>query len=363
MADALSHTAMNALLSGQPPVVDFAAMAKAQAVDPQIHALQSSPSSTLVVEAIPLANSTHPLLCDTSTGGQRPLVPLQWRRTVFDSLHSLSHPGIRATQRLVTARSGINADVRRWTRSCIPCQRSKVHRHTVAPLSPFPAPDARFTTVHIDLVGPLPPSQGFTHILICVDHFTQWPEAFPISSITTESVAQAFISSWIARFGVSSTIIMDRSRRFESNLWKALTELLGVKRARTTAYHPQSNGMVERFHRQLKAALKAHPNPSAWVDFLPLILLGIRTTLKEDTHSTVAEMVYGTTLRLPGEFSSLPSTSPSVEPVDYVSKLKTHMQQLRPTPPRSPLRNSHVNRDLSSCTHVFVRHNAVCKPL
>ena len=87
VADALSRIETNSLLSGQPTVVDFAAMAKAQAVDPQIRALQSSPSSSLVGEAIPLANSTDPLLCDISTGGQRPLIPLHWRHTVFDSLH------------------------------------------------------------------------------------------------------------------------------------------------------------------------------------------------------------------------------------------------------------------------------------
>ena len=82
VADALSRIETNALLSAQPPTVDFAAMAKTQATDPQIRALQSSPSSTLVVEAIPLANSSTPLHCDTSTGTQRPLVPLAWRRTV-----------------------------------------------------------------------------------------------------------------------------------------------------------------------------------------------------------------------------------------------------------------------------------------
>lgn len=89
VADALSHIELNALISGQPPVVDFAAMAKAQATDPQVRTLQSSPSSPLVVVAVPLANSSDTLLCNISAGPQRPLLPRQWRCTVFDFLHDL----------------------------------------------------------------------------------------------------------------------------------------------------------------------------------------------------------------------------------------------------------------------------------
>ena len=143
VADTLSRIETNALISGTPPVLDFAAMAKSQAADPQIRALQSSPSSSLVVEPISLPNTDVPLYCDTSTGTQRPLVPPDWRRTVFNSLHSLSHPGIRATQKLITDRfvwPGVNADVRRWTRACVQCQRAKIQRHSVAPSSSFPPP-------------------------------------------------------------------------------------------------------------------------------------------------------------------------------------------------------------------------------
>ena len=184
------------------------------------------------------------------------------------SLHGLSHPGIRATQKLITSRfvwPGINSDVRRWARSCIQCQRAKVQRHSSAPLSSFPTPNARFDVVHIDIVGPLPPSQGYTYLLTCIDRYTRWPEAIPLSTITSEAVAQAFITGWISRFGVPSTIVTDRGRQFESRLWNNLMALLGTKRSRTTSYHPQANGMVERFHRQLKAALKAQPNPDAWM--------------------------------------------------------------------------------------------------
>ena len=366
VADALSRIETNALLTGQPPNVDFAAMAKSQATDHQIRSLQSSPTSKLVVEAVTLANFDHPLYCDTSTGTQRPLVPLPWRRTVFDSLHGLSHPGIRATQKLITSRfvwPGINADVRRWTRSCIPCQRAKIHQHISAPLSSLPTPSNRFEVIHIDLVGPLPSSQGYTYLLTCVDRFTRWPEAIPLKDITAESVAKAFLSGWISRFGVPSTIVTDRGRQFESSLWSHLMSLLGTKRSRTTAYHPQSNGMVERFHRQLKSALKTQSTPVAWMDSLPLVLLGIRTSLKTDLNSTAAEMVYGSSLRLPGEFfqsshhHSLPDQS------DFVNRLRTHFRSLQTVPPRSATGNSHIPPELSTSTHVFVRHDAIRKPL
>ena len=90
-------------------------------------------------------------------------------------------------------------------------------------------------------------------------------------------------------------------------------------------------------------------------------MLGIRTALKEDTHLTAAEMVYGTTVRLPGAtFTSLPDTS---LPINYVSRLKTVMQQLRPYMPRVPPRKSYVSNELFTCTHVFIRHDAVRKPL
>ena len=358
VADALSRIEINALISGKPPIVDFAAIAQAQA-------LQSSPSTSLTVEAIPLPNSSVPLYCDTSTGKQRPLIPPAWRRTVFDSLHGLSHPGIRATQKLITAHyvwPGINTDVRRWTRTCLHCQRAKVQRHCNPSPSPFPTPDARFDVVHIDVVGPLPPSRGYTYLLTCVDRFTRWPEAIPISNISAETVAQAFLSGWIARFGVPSTLITDRGCQFESQLWHTLMQLLGIKRACTTSYHPQSNGMVECFHRQLKGALKAQPQPDAWMDSLPLVLLGIRTALKEGIASTTAEMVYGTTLRLPGEFLT-PSPPSLPDASNYISTLKTHMQTLQPSLPRPTQQHCHIPVGLSTATHVFVRHDAVRRPL
>ena len=365
-ADALSRVTANALHTGDSaPVVDFRTLALAQVDDPDLTRLHSDSSLQLV--EVPLALSDDiSITCDVSTGEQRPYVPHSFRRAIFDSLHSMSHPGIRATQRLVTKRfvwPKINADVRKWARSCLQCQRSKVHRHITTPLATFATPDRRFDQVHIDLVGPLPPSNGCVYLLTGVDRFTRWPEAIPIPDCRAETVAQAFVQTWISRFGVPSTVTTDRGPQFTSHLWTAFTQLLGTTHIRTTAYHPIANGLVERFHRQMKAALKASPHPDHWADMLPLVLLGIWTSLKEDIGCTTAELVYGTRLRLPGEFFA-PHTDGIPDPTGYVTQLRNTMGTLRSTPTRQSARSRGDAHDpLSSSSHVFVRHDAVKKPL
>ena len=134
----------------------------------------------------------------------------------------------------------------------------------------FASPDARFSHVHIDLVGPLPPSEGNSYLLTCVDSFTRWPVAIPIPDITAETVARTFVARWVANSGAPATITTDRGRQFESALFLALTNLLGTTRIRTTSSHPASNGLVERLHRQLKPSIKTY-NTVCWTEVLPLV--------------------------------------------------------------------------------------------
>ena len=183
VADTLSRNATSTLQSSQPLSINLQVLADAQAGDPEILALQNSSTTSLRLMSLPLPASTSTIICDTSTGTPRPIVPSSLRCAVFNAMHSLSHPGVRATEQLIKQRyvwPGMKKGIKAWTRSCQPCQRSKVQRHTTAPFSAFRTPDARFNQVHIDIVGPLPPSRGQVYMLTCIDRFTRWPEVFPL---------------------------------------------------------------------------------------------------------------------------------------------------------------------------------------
>jgi hypothetical protein len=154
-------------------------------------------------------------------------------------------------------------------------------------------------------------SQGNTHILTMVDRTTRWLEAVPIASTSARSCAEAFCSSWIARFGVPDTLTTDRGAQVTSSLWNELSKLLNISHISTTAFHPQSNGMVERFHRRLKAALIARCSSPDWVAHLPWVLLSLRVTPHEKSALSPAEAVFGSALILPSQFSSTPEDAQS----------------------------------------------------
>ncbi|GFU04182.1 integrase catalytic domain-containing protein [Trichonephila clavipes] len=157
--------------------------------------------------------NTLDVFCDVSREKVRPYVPEEPHFVVFRSLHNLSHPGIRATKRLIQESfvwPSMLKYIAKWTRCCIPCQRSKVQRHTVSPIQPFASTVERFQHVHIDLVGPFPPSDGFPFLLTCIGRFTRWPEVIPVSDISAEAMAKSFIANWISRFGVPAIITTDQ---------------------------------------------------------------------------------------------------------------------------------------------------------
>jgi cleavage and polyadenylation specificity factor subunit 1 len=194
-------------------------------------------------------------------------------------------------------------------------------------LADFIPPASRFLHVHIDLVGPLPVSSGYTYCLTAVDRFTRWPEVIPITDITADTIARALLTGWISRFGCPQTITTDQGWQFESQLFKSLAKMCGIQLSQMTAHHPAANGLMERFHRTLKAAIMCHAEQQ-WTEVLPLVLLGICTVFKEDLQASVAELVYGEPLRIPSELLT-PSANP-VDPALLITELRQHVARLRP---------------------------------
>ncbi|CAK1579888.1 unnamed protein product [Parnassius mnemosyne] len=195
--------------------------------------------------------------------------------------------------------------------------------------------------------------------MTAVDRFTRWTEAVPLKDITAESVAKAFLSGWIARFGCPTDIVTDRGRQFESALFAQLSRFIGFKHRRTTSYHPQCNGLVERFHRQLKTAIMCHAD-SSWTEALPIVLLGIRSSFKEDLQSSSAELVYGEPLRLPGEFFGHKVDKCTTDITDFSARIRSFANKLQPVPTSHHAKNKiFIYKDLTSCSHIFLREDSL----
>lgn len=340
--------------------IDYNEIAKSQESDDELKQILNSNETSLNLKLITLPNENGKLHCDTAGNRIRPFITKPFRNIVIGKIHGLSHPGIRATTKLVKERfvwPKMSNDIKKFVKHCIACQRAKIQRHTKAPITHYDTQGNRFEHINVDIVGPLPRSQSYQYLLTIIDRCTRWPEAIPLEEITAESVAKSIISGWISRFGVPQRITTDQGRQFESQLFKQLNETLGTKHLRTTSYHPQANGMVERWHRTLKAALKSKLTEN-WMDQLPIVMLGLRTALKTDLETSPAEFVYGSTLTLPGQFFD--SSKTQANDKDFIRNLKDNMNNFRPTPIKHHNNNMHffVHPQLSDSKFVFIRNDA-----
>ena len=339
--------------------VDLELLAKEQGSCPTIQQLLDSPSLQIQISAV----GQQQLLCDVSSGRWRPLIPLSWRRKVFQAVHTLAHPGIRASRRLISGKfvwKELAADVGRWCKECLAFQRAKITTQPSAPVQPIPVPSRRFTHIHVDLVGPLTASaEGYTHVMTMVDRTTRWMEVIPLSSTTATACADALVAGWISRFGVPAVITTDRGVQFTSAVWQVLCKRLGIEHSPTTAYHPQANGLVERFYRQLKDSMRARLAARDWPAHLPWVLLGLRAAPKEDHNISAAELLYGAPLALPGEL--LETSEPPA--ASFLENLQRCPTSIPTRPITGPQPSLDPPKGLSSASFVFVRRGAPGPPL
>ena len=165
-----------------------------------------------------------PLYCEISqVSNPRPLLPKDQRSLVLNLLHHLDHPGQRETLRRASASyywPDIRKDVEGFVKSCHPCQVAK-QSGTVNPgVGAFPVPDQRFSVIHIDVVGPLPPSEGQKYLLSVFCRTSRWFECYPMPEASSKECCKALMG-WIQRFGCPTAAVSDIGNTFVANLYQA----------------------------------------------------------------------------------------------------------------------------------------------
>ena len=334
-----------------------------QALMAWIERHRDAPSSRFQPRLLPVDESGD-AWCDATPSTPRILVPSTLQRAAFDVFHQPAHPGWRASRSLILARyywPKAAADIRRWARSCLACQRNKIGKHTKSPGRPMPVPSARFATLHIDLVGPLPANRGKAHLFTVIDSYTGWIEAFPLANAPSGTDAAAcagHLAAWISHYGAPKTIISDNGPQFVSRVWAETSRIMDFEHRLTSTYHPQANGRIERFHRKLKNALRARlDGQTNWMDHLPWVLFGLRTAPNTDTGFSPFELVFGERPRFPGESSRL-LQAPPVTP--FGRQLRQVMTEVRAQVPQWHQArdvSSHIPKELSDCAEVLVRED------
>ena len=348
--------------------IDWRELAKSQREAVQEFEQLMSGKTSLKVETVKHSSGVD-MLCDVSNSRPRPLVPRNWTRKVFDVFHGLSHPGARIT--LDTIRRsfvwyGMSTQIKTWARSCQSCQQAKISQHVKAPYHHRPPPDRRFASLHVDLVGPLPECRGYRYLFTIIDRYTRWMEVIPLVTMTATDCATALVENWIARYGVPTDIVTDQGRQFISTIWVELLRSLGIISSRTTPYHPQSNGMVERMHRTLKERLMSRRAGVLWMDHLPAVMMGLRASVREDAGVSPAELVFGMPFRLPGIFfHEEVQTVPGTPTSEFVDNLRRTMADQTPAPVvhHSSLERFRLPADLLRAEFVYLRVGAVRAPL
>ena len=327
-----------------------------QEKDNVLHNIITNPNSKYNLKHLNITNNKLKLWCDVSGKVNRPYIPVSLRRDIFLTLHSLSHPGIKATRKLITSKyfwPFMKKDINNWVKECVNCQKAKINVYTKTPIQPIDIPKSRFEHIHMDIVGPLPVSNGCKHILTIIDRYSRWPEAYPLKDISTNTIIQTFVNNYISRFGVPLKITVDRGKQFTSTLFNKLTNLLGSHKIHSSPYHPQANGMVERFHRQLKTSILTSNNVNNWTDSLPLILLGIRSSAKEELQCSPAELVYGQCLRITGEMVVHKTEIISSEYL--LTKLRQYFDQVKNKIIYHGKSKSYIPKSLKDCEFVFLK--------
>lgn len=243
----------------------------------------------------------------TNAGVLQVVLPRSYRETAMkmgDFSPFAGHFGRRKTMSKVMAKffwPKMRLDIKTMCRGCEACQRTAKKTHKRYPLVPLPVINTPFSRVVMDLVGPLPrTSEGHKFILVLCDYATRYPEAVPLKSTTSLDIAKA-MTMVFARTGFPEEVLTDRGSNFCSEVMEGVFKIMGTRHIKTSAYHPECDGLVEWFNGTLKKSLQKYALTAGkeWQDSLPYILFAYREMLHSATGHTPFELLYGRNPRGP----------------------------------------------------------------
>ena len=264
------------------------------------------------------------------------VVPKQQRKEILHHLHGGpigAHLGESKTLQKLKERfywPGHTADVQEWCRSCEPCAQRKM---------PNPKPRAALVSIQAgcpmqlvatDIVGPFPESSsGNSYILVAVDYFTRWVEAYPIPCQEAPVVARKLVDEMFCRFSPPEQLLSDQGREFESQLMAEVCKLLGIQKSRTTPYHPQCDGLVERWNRTLLQSLATSvtDHPENWEEFVKKICMAYNTSVHPTTGFTPFYLMFGRQAKLPVDLMYGTPESEVLSPSQYAAMQKTAISE------------------------------------
>ena len=278
----------------------------------------------------------HEEFDEMGTGWKRIVVPTCRRPAVLSLAHSSSmsgHFGIKKTTARICKHftwPRISSDVKTRCTTCPQCQMAARNDRGKAPLIPLPVITVPFSRLAFDVVGPLPRTKsGYKYILTCMCYASKYPEAIPLKKVDAQSVAEAMVEVF-SRTGLPDEVLTDQGGVFMSALCKQMCELLQIKTLWTSPYHPQSDGILERWHASLKSMLKkAQGDRKDWDKYLKYLLFAYRSAPHSVTGFTPFELIYGRDVRGPLEMLKcawLDGELPEKSLHDWVEQLKDRME-------------------------------------
>ena len=240
--------------------------------------------------------------------------PVEDRKKLFDGVHSGVFGGHLREAKIHDQLSRhywwprMRTDISAWCRSCLVCASRRVGKGMKPPLTPIPVAGP-FDRVGVDVIQFPKSRQGNQYAVVFVDYLTKWPEVFAVQDQTAATIARLLVEQIVSRHGVPSNLLSDRGAAFLSKLMEEVNNLLGIHKVNTTAYHPQTDGLVERFNRTLTDMLAKTVEKSGadWDQRLPYVLFAYRSSLQQPTKESPFYLLYGRDPRLPTEEALCPS--------------------------------------------------------